>query len=165
VKRPEHPLRAPVLVQPVVDQELFTQRDTVVRGFASMYRTQAAEFPGGCGEASYERRLQAAYPIHPELFERLYSYWSSLERFQRTHTAGEGKILHDGEEDDLGADDVIRRVDRLTAPYGGLGAYPRADQASHEFVENKIQQLRGTALVAEERGLVPALRQSLGEDP
>ena len=26
----------------------------------------------------------AAYPIHPELFDRLYSDWSSLDRFQRT---------------------------------------------------------------------------------
>jgi hypothetical protein len=27
-----------------------------------------------------------------------------VERFQRTHTSGEGKILHDGEEDDHAAD-------------------------------------------------------------
>src|SRR5262249_39242380 len=29
--------------------------------------------------------------------------------------------------------EAIRRVDQLTAPYGGAGAYPRADQISHEF--------------------------------
>jgi putative ABC transport system permease protein len=45
-------------------------------------------------------------------------------------------------------EEVIRRVDRLTAPYGGLGAYPRADQASNQFVEMKIRQLRGMARVA-----------------
>ena len=28
--------------------------------------------------------MQAAYPIHPELFDRLYNDWSSLDRFQRT---------------------------------------------------------------------------------
>jgi len=28
--------------------------------------------------------MQVAYPIHPELFDRLYSDWSTLERFQRT---------------------------------------------------------------------------------
>jgi hypothetical protein len=28
-----------------------------------------------------------------------------VERFQRTHTSGEGKILHDGEEEEHGADE------------------------------------------------------------
>jgi predicted AAA+ superfamily ATPase len=29
-------------------------------------------------------RLKAAYPIHPELFDRLFNDWSSLDKFQRT---------------------------------------------------------------------------------
>jgi hypothetical protein len=49
-----------------------------------MYRGNTAEFPSGCGEADYRRRMQAAYPIHPELFERLYNDWGSLDKFQRT---------------------------------------------------------------------------------
>ena len=28
--------------------------------------------------------MRAAYPIHPELFDRLYNDWSSLDKFQRT---------------------------------------------------------------------------------
>src|SRR4030095_11955147 len=32
----------------------------------------------------YEKRIQAAYPIHPEIFDRLYSDWSTLVKFQRT---------------------------------------------------------------------------------
>ena len=36
----------------------------------------------GCGP--YEKRLQAAYPIHPEIFDRLYNDWSTLVKFQRT---------------------------------------------------------------------------------
>ncbi len=44
--------------------------------------------------------------------------------------------------------EVIRRVDRLTADYGGLGAYPRADQTSNLFVTNELRQLRGMALIA-----------------
>ena len=35
-------------------------------------------------EAEYHQSMQQAYPIHPELFERLYGDWSTLERFQRT---------------------------------------------------------------------------------
>src|SRR5690606_15447678 len=32
----------------------------------------------------YEKRIQAAYPIHPEVFDRLYEDWSTLVKFQRT---------------------------------------------------------------------------------
>ncbi|MBN1429503.1 MAG: ATP-binding protein, partial [Anaerolineae bacterium] len=35
-------------------------------------------------ERDYLERMQSAYPIHPELFDRLYQDWSTLERFQRT---------------------------------------------------------------------------------
>src|SRR4029077_4202631 len=41
-------------------------------------------YPQGCGEGDYARRMQTAYPMHPELFERLYNDWGSLEKFQRT---------------------------------------------------------------------------------
>ncbi|HUY91972.1 MAG TPA: FtsX-like permease family protein [Pirellulales bacterium] len=44
--------------------------------------------------------------------------------------------------------DVLRRLDRLLAPCGGRGAYGRADQSSHKFVANELQELRGMALVA-----------------
>ncbi len=66
------------------DTEKQAARDLVVKKFSEMYRTQGATFPSGCGEADYRRRLEAAYPIHPELFDRLYDDWASLERFQRT---------------------------------------------------------------------------------
>ncbi len=72
------------LFEEITDPQLHIARDTVARAFADFYRTQGREFPTGCGEADYERRVQAAYPIHPELFDRLYDDWSSLERFQRT---------------------------------------------------------------------------------
>jgi hypothetical protein len=35
-------------------------------------------------EQEYLQRLEACYPIHPEVFDRLYEDWSTLERFQRT---------------------------------------------------------------------------------
>jgi predicted AAA+ superfamily ATPase len=60
------------------------KRDAVVKAFGSLYRSQKAEFPSGCSEADYERRLTAAYPIHPELFDRLNGEWSTLDKFQRT---------------------------------------------------------------------------------
>ncbi|HEY9872471.1 MAG TPA: Swt1 family HEPN domain-containing protein [Candidatus Obscuribacterales bacterium] len=72
------------LFQPLTDRDLFVARDAVVRAFSEMYRQQSQEFPLECREADYERRLKEAYPIHPELFDRLYSDWSTLDKFQRT---------------------------------------------------------------------------------
>jgi predicted AAA+ superfamily ATPase len=56
----------------------------VARAFADFYRTQQAEFPPECRESEYEQRIKAAYPIHPEIFDRLYTDWSTLVKFQRT---------------------------------------------------------------------------------
>jgi predicted AAA+ superfamily ATPase len=64
--------------------EMARERDAVVRAFAGLYRAHRDQFPPDCGESGYERRLAAAYPIHPELFDRLYGEWSALDKFQRT---------------------------------------------------------------------------------
>ncbi len=72
------------LFEPLADPARFTDRDVVARAFAGLYRDQHQEFPPGCGNADYEKRIRAAYPIHPEIFDRLYADWSTLVKFQRT---------------------------------------------------------------------------------
>jgi predicted AAA+ superfamily ATPase len=72
------------LFQPLSDPGQFKDRDVVARAFADFYRTQQAEFPPECRESEYEQRIKAAYPIHPEIFDRLYTDWSTLVKFQRT---------------------------------------------------------------------------------
>jgi len=72
------------LFEPLADQAQFKDRDVVARAFADLYRTQHQEFPPECRDADYEKRLKAAYPIHPEIFDRLYGDWSTLVKFQRT---------------------------------------------------------------------------------
>jgi hypothetical protein len=62
----------------------FVARDAVARTFSELYALQQQEFPSECREADYERRMKMAYPIHPELFDRLYNDWSTLDKFQRT---------------------------------------------------------------------------------
>lgn len=44
--------------------------------------------------------------------------------------------------------EAIRRLDRLLAPHGCSGAFARADQPSHKFVSNELDELRGMAVVA-----------------
>lgn len=59
-------------------------RDGVIRAFSEMYRNQQGDFPSGVSEGEYRRRMELSYPIHPELFDRLFGEWSSLDKFQRT---------------------------------------------------------------------------------
>lgn len=59
-------------------------RDGVIRAFSEMYRQQQGDFPSGISEAEYRRRMELSYPIHPELFDRLFGDWSALDKFQRT---------------------------------------------------------------------------------
>ncbi|MBN1382687.1 MAG: DUF499 domain-containing protein [Deltaproteobacteria bacterium] len=72
------------LFEPISDPVQFKNRDVVARAFADFYRAQQAEFPPDCRNADYEKRIKAAYPIHPEVFDRLYTDWSTLVKFQRT---------------------------------------------------------------------------------
>lgn len=71
------------LFQPLSGEQ-FIARDAVARAFVDLYGAQQQEFPTECREADYERRIKMAYPIHPELFDRLYNDWSTLDKFQRT---------------------------------------------------------------------------------
>ncbi len=71
------------LFQPM-EADRFAARDAVSRAFADMYRQAGSEFPVECKEADYERRIQNSYPVHPELFDRLFQDWATLDRFQKT---------------------------------------------------------------------------------
>jgi predicted AAA+ superfamily ATPase len=64
--------------------EALTLRDAVANQYVEYYRKHRGDFPRECSDPAYEQRIRSAYPIHPELFARLYEDWSTLERFQRT---------------------------------------------------------------------------------
>ena len=59
-------------------------RDRVCEAFSRMYTNSRRDYPEEVSEPPYLERMKACYPIHPEIFERLYSDWSSIPRFQRT---------------------------------------------------------------------------------
>ena len=67
-----------------IDPSMTRYQDAVVKAYHDLYRENAGDFPSETREGDYARRIEAAYPIHPELFDRLYQDWSTLERFQRT---------------------------------------------------------------------------------
>ncbi len=67
-----------------LDGEALKARDLTARQFGALYRRSKGAFPSECHDPAYGKRIRAAYPIHPEVFDRLYSDWSSLAKFQRT---------------------------------------------------------------------------------
>lgn len=58
--------------------------DATAKTFVEYYRRSVGEIPPETRDPAYESRIRDAYPIHPELFDRLYGDWSTLEKFQRT---------------------------------------------------------------------------------
>ena len=83
--------RIQALWKPVATEEAFEivrrhlkTRDAVCRAFADAYISEGAKLPSETQEARYFERLVQAYPIHPEVFDRLYEDWSTLDGFQRT---------------------------------------------------------------------------------
>ena len=43
--------------------------------------------------------------------------------------------------------EIVHQVDLVLAPYGGTGAYPRADQLSHRFVSSEIDETQVTSVL------------------
>src|SRR5262245_52110548 len=90
--------RMQALWKPVATEEAFeivrrrlftamadTQAPTAVcRAYADFYVANSADVPHETQESRYVERLMQAYPIHPEVFDRLYEDWSTLDSFQRT---------------------------------------------------------------------------------
>ena len=73
----------------IVRRRLFSQlldtnaRHEVCKAFVDMY-IEGGDYPSETRESIYYHRMKAAYPFHPEIFDRLYEDWATLENFQRT---------------------------------------------------------------------------------
>lgn len=86
----------------IVRRRLFTSisdraaAEAVCRAYADYYISNAEDFPRETQESRYYDRLMQAYPIHPEVFDRLYEDWSSLDNFQRTRGVLKlmAKVIH-----------------------------------------------------------------------
>ena len=81
------------LFDPVRDEKA---RQTVCRAFADAYVAEGAKLPNETQEARYYDRLLQAYPIHPEVFDRLYEDWTTIDGFQRTRGVLKlmAKVIH-----------------------------------------------------------------------
>jgi predicted AAA+ superfamily ATPase len=69
------------LFEPVRDARA---SEAVCRAFSDAYVAEGAKLPSETQERRYYERLVQAYPIHPEVFDRLYEDWTTIDGFQRT---------------------------------------------------------------------------------
>jgi len=60
------------------------QIEGICRQYCDFYRKHAENFPTETQSNQYFDRMCKSYPIHPEIFDRLYEDWSTLDKFQRT---------------------------------------------------------------------------------
>ena len=69
------------LFQEVKDQ---TELENTCEAFAKLYSSNKRDFPRESSQDNYIQRMKDCYPIHPEIFDRLFTDWSSIHQFQRT---------------------------------------------------------------------------------
>ena len=102
--------------------------ESVCRAFADFYIANSNDFPRETQESRYFDRLVHAYPIHPEVFVRLYEDWSSLDNFQRTR--GVLKLMAQ----------VIHRLwaDNDKDPLIMPGSFPLADSKTSSELTNYL---------------------------
>src|SRR3989442_2161719 len=81
------------LFEPVRDEK---SREAVCRAFADAYIAEGAKLPSETQESHYYDRLLQAYPMHPEVFDRLYEDWTTIDGFQRTRGVLKlmAKVIH-----------------------------------------------------------------------
>ena len=59
------------LFEPIKRKEDGTSRDAVIRAYCDMYNLEKADFPEEAGGSRYRDLMISAYPIHPDLFNKL----------------------------------------------------------------------------------------------
>ena len=61
-----------------------TERDLTCEAFRKMYQNSRGEYPSNVSDQDYLQRMKDCYPIHPEIFDRLFQDWAVIPGFQRT---------------------------------------------------------------------------------
>ncbi len=69
------------LFSTIIDE---TAQDETCETFRRMYNNARGEYPDGVSDQNYLQRMKSCYPIHPEVFDRLFEDWAVIPGFQKT---------------------------------------------------------------------------------
>jgi predicted AAA+ superfamily ATPase len=59
-------------------------RNTIILSYFELYQNKKDELPAKAREIDYKRKMELAYPFHPEVIDILYEKWGTYASFQRT---------------------------------------------------------------------------------
>ena len=65
----------------LIDQET---RDNIILSYFKVYQKHKNELPSKSTDMDYKRKMELAYPFHPEVIDILYEKWGTFSSFQRT---------------------------------------------------------------------------------
>jgi hypothetical protein len=74
----------------IIQRRLFSgvknseERDSIVLDYFDLYRKHKEELPVKVKDSDYKRKMELAYPFHPEVIDILYEKWGTFRTFQRT---------------------------------------------------------------------------------
>lgn len=69
------------LFEPIRDDTAVRE---IVESYIQKYQEHKEELPGKAREADYRRKLEMAFPFHPDVIDILYEKWGTFSSFQRT---------------------------------------------------------------------------------
>jgi len=69
------------LFKPIENKEAIEE---TCKAYFSVYQNNPSIFPPECKERDYLEKMKRCFPIHPEVFDRLYNDWATIDHFQRT---------------------------------------------------------------------------------
>ena len=77
-------------VYSIIRRRLFSEtidektKNDIVLSYFELYKKKKDELPAKARDPDYKRKLELAYPFHPEVIDVLYEKWGTFSSFQRT---------------------------------------------------------------------------------
>ncbi len=69
------------LFQETIDQ---SKKDKIIHDYFKLYQKNKDELPQKARDAGFKKKMELAYPFHPDVIDILYEKWGTFSSFQRT---------------------------------------------------------------------------------
>lgn len=69
------------LFQETIDQ---SKKDKIIHEHFKLYQKNKDELPQKSGDSGFKKKMELAYPFHPDVIDILYEKWGTFSSFQRT---------------------------------------------------------------------------------
>jgi len=103
------------LFSTVINEE---EKSNIILKYFKHYQNQKDELPSKAKEVDYKRKMELAYPFHPEVIDILYEKWGTFSSFQRTRGVLRllANVIEDLYNKETNIDIILPSDIRLDAP-------------------------------------------------